>query len=154
MSFPFACSAARLSRLRLAPSFSHGILSAVLALAFTLALTAACDDAAGPSDALFVVTVSGETFRVRATDPVAIAALQARLGEGRTGVINGQLVAGDGGFNQPWNWHLDPATVDVPDLAIEVCDGRPSMVEADLTYWIGTVGRFCPWGAMVTSRVQ
>ena len=154
MYFPFAASAPPLRRPLRARAFSRGIRSAATALACTVLLVSACDDSVGPSEALFVVTVSGETFRVRATDALVVAALQARLAEGRTGVINGQLVAGDGGFNQPWNWHLDPATVDVPDLAVEVCDGRPSMVEADLTYWIGTVGQFCPWGATVTSRVQ
>jgi len=125
------------------------VLACVLAAA-----AGACDDAVGPSEALFAVSVSGETFRVRATDPLAIAALQARLSAGETGVVNGRLVAGDGGFNQPWNWHLDPATVEVPDLTVELCDGRPSMVEADLGYWIGTVGQFCPWGALVVSRLQ
>jgi hypothetical protein len=31
----------------------------------------------------------------------------------------------------------------------ELCDGRPSFVEADLAYWLGTVGRFCPWASYV-----
>jgi hypothetical protein len=42
---------------------------------------------------------------------------------------------------------MDPETVHVADMAIELCDGRPSMVQSDLSYWIGTVGQFCPWGA-------
>ena len=42
----------------------------------------------------------------------------------------------------------------VPDFAVEVCDGRPSMVEADLSYWLDTVGRFCPWGATVVERLS
>ena len=65
-----------------------------------------------------------------------------------------QLYAGDGGFNSPWSWHLDPATIEVPDLAIEVCDGRPSMVEADLPYWLSSVKAFCPWGARVVDAGQ
>jgi hypothetical protein len=36
---------------------------------------------------------------------------------------------------------------------MELCDGRPSMVEADLPYWLGTVKRFCPWGAKVVGEV-
>lgn len=71
---------------------------------------------------------------------------------GTEGVISGELLPGDGGFNEPWSWHLDPATVHAPDFAIEVCDGRPSMVEGDLGYWLGTLGQFCPWGAKVVAR--
>ena len=57
-----------------------------------------------------------------------------------------------GEFNSPWSWHLDPATLEVPDFAIELCDGRPSMVEAGLEYWFDRVGSFCPWGALVVRR--
>ncbi|MGH7539534.1 MAG: hypothetical protein ACRELC_00890, partial [Gemmatimonadota bacterium] len=60
----------------------------------------------------------------------------------------------NGGFNTRWSWHLDPATVHAPDAAIGLCDGRPSLVEADLDYWIETVGQFCPWGARVVARTQ
>ena len=42
----------------------------------------------------------------------------------------------------------------MPDFAVEVCDGRPSMVEADVSYWLDTVGRFCPWGATVVERLS
>ena len=34
---------------------------------------------------------------------------------------------------------------------IELCDGRPSMVEDSLDEWIDVVGRFCPWGASLIS---
>jgi hypothetical protein len=33
------------------------------------------------------------------------------------------------------------------EMTIELCDGTPSLVEADLDYWLDTVQRFCPWGA-------
>jgi len=38
--------------------------------------------------------------------------------------------------------------VRLADLTIEVCDGRPSHLDRDLDYWIGTVERYCPWGAV------
>jgi len=104
--------------------------------------------------AAFRIEVSGETFVIEVTDQARRAAFEARLGAGEQGVVIGPLLVGDGGFNQPWSWHLDPTQVQTADAAIELCDGRPSMVEADLDYWINTVGTFCPWGATVTARLR
>ncbi len=118
-----------------------------------LALAGCSDDAVQPSEGvLFTVEVSGETFQTRVFDTDVIDAMDARLTAGTSGVVLGGLAAGDGGFNAPWGWHWSPTTVEVADAAIELCDGRPSMVEADLTYWIDTVGAFCPWGATVVGR--
>lgn len=104
--------------------------------------------------AAFRIEVSGETFVIEVTDETRVALFEARLSTGEQGVVIGPLLAGDGGFNQPWSWHLDPMEVQPADAAIELCDGRPSMVEADLDYWINTVGTFCPWGATVTARLR
>jgi hypothetical protein len=130
----------------------HGLLR--LALLAALALPIACgEDAAEPDDrTVWVVEVSGEEFRIRVADVAARAGIEERLRSQKRGVINGTLVAGDGGFNAPWSWHLDPATVHAAEAAIELCDGRPSMVEADRAYWLGTVRSFCPWGARVARR--
>ncbi|MGH9798500.1 MAG: PQQ-dependent sugar dehydrogenase, partial [Candidatus Polarisedimenticolia bacterium] len=48
-----------------------------------------------------------------------------------------------------WTWHVDPRQVRFVDAAIELCDGLPSHIEADKSYWLGTVGSFCPWTAVV-----
>lgn len=129
-------------------------IAATAALALAVLAATGCADAVSldPNEGLFVIEVSGETFKVLATDQETVAALEARRASGSEGVINGALLAGDGGFNAPWSWHLDPTDLDVPDASIELCDGRPSMVEADMTYWLGTVGRFCPWGGRVVGR--
>ena len=127
-----------------------------LLLAPLLVLTTACgdDDPTGPPEppAEYTVEVSGETFVVRVTTEAQVQDMEARLASGQEGVINGAIEAGDGGFNEGWSWHMVPSTVAVVDAAIEVCDGRPSMVEADLDYWLNTLGHFCPWGAVVTAR--
>ena len=126
------------------------LLATPLALMATLSAMG-CDN--NPTEPLlplrYEVTVSGETFTVEVATQTQAQAMAARMASGEVGVINGTLLAGDGGFNAPWSWRLDPATVEVVDAAIELCDGRPSMVEADLDYWIDVVGRFCPWGAAV-----
>ena len=116
---------------------------------------AACDDATAPETyAAFEIEVSGERFVVEVESETQADELEARLDSGEEGVINGQIRAGDGGFNEPWGWHMVPSTVHTADMAIELCDGRPSMVEADLDYWLGTVKQFCPWGAKVVERIR
>ena len=126
----------------------------VFALSAALLAVACSEDATGPDETVYVVEVSGEQFKVKVTDPEAIANIEARLASGQTGVIIGSLVRGHGGFNNPWGWHLDPGTVDAVDTAIELCDGRPSMVQNDLNYWMNSVKSYCPWGAKVVGKAE
>ena len=122
------------------------------ALLFALLITACGSDVDSmrPLPAQeFVIEVEGERFRVRATTPAIATALDARRRSGGVGVVAGRLIRGDGGYNTPWSWHLDPLSLEVPDVAMEVCDGRPSMVQSDLDYWVDTVRTFCPWAARV-----
>lgn len=132
----------------------YGTWRVALLTGAVITAMAACDEGGtGPEEAVvFTLEVSGEQFRARVFDPDVVDDLAARLASGVEGVILGSLAPGDGGFNAPWGWHWAPGTVEVADAAIEVCDGRPSMVEDDLPYWIDTVGRFCPWGASVVAR--
>ena len=114
------------------------------------AVGAGCSSATEPGQAAaeFVVEVVGERFTVRLTDPAAIrAAEDNRLGRTNQFPI-GPLRAGDGGFNAPWTWHLDPAETRFVDAAIEVCDGRPSYVEQHQADFPS----YCPWGARVVAR--
>jgi hypothetical protein len=126
------------------------LMAALMVTAAALIPAACNDDPSGvdPGD-VFVVEVIDQHFRVRATDATTVAALEAMRATGANRIVMGELVRGDGGFNSPWSWHLDPATVQVADQAIELCDGRPAMVEDDLDYWIDTVGQYCPWSAEV-----
>jgi hypothetical protein len=43
---------------------------------------------------------------------------------------------------------MDPAATRFVELAIEVCDGRPSYVERNQ----GDYPTYCPWGARVAGR--
>jgi creatinine amidohydrolase/Fe(II)-dependent formamide hydrolase-like protein len=129
----------------------------VLAFLMTGIMMVACgEDITGIPDgaAVFELEVSGEVFRVAVSDTADIRQFESRMQNGTRGVVSGQLRTGAGGVNSPWGWHLDPASVHVADMAIELCDGRPSMVQADLDYWIGTVKQYCPWGARVVARRQ
>jgi hypothetical protein len=122
----------------------------------TVALAlAGCDDTTAPEqNPAFALEVSGERFVVEVIGANQVQQLEARLAAGNEGVVNGDIVAGDGGYNQPWSWHMVPSTVHTADASIELCDGRPSLIEDDLSYWLETVGRFCPWGAKVVERIR
>lgn len=93
-------------------------------------------------------SADGSTFRTVLAQPADVAAVETALaGDGYAGIPNGVLAYGDGGVNAPHGWHMVDTAL--ADMTIEVCDGTASMVDADVTYWVETVGRFCPWSATV-----
>jgi hypothetical protein len=96
----------------------------------------------------FVIDVAGERFVLRLAHPETIQLAAENLQGRNSRFPLGPLRAGDGGFNQPWSWHLDPEETRFVEVAIEVCDGRPSYVEEHR----GDFPTYCPWGARVVSR--
>lgn len=137
------------------PRFAKSWRTAAAGLACGIALLAGCDGSPTTEEEddrdAFLVEVLGERFYVRATSPDAVAALTARQQSGEVSVVLGEVKQGDGGFNAPWSWHLDPASVEVADAAMELCDGRPSFVQKDVARWIAEARVFCPWSARVVS---
>ncbi len=120
-----------------------------------LALLPACDsvELSTPRDsATFVVQVVGEQFRVRIHDEDEIAEARALLQSGDSLNLSGRILRGNGGFNTGYSWHLRPETVEFTDLTMELCDGRPSFVEANVDYFVDTVEVYCPWGVRVISE--
>lgn len=110
---------------------------------------ASCSSPTAPSGAAeFVVDVSGERFVVRLTDPDTIRLAEENRQGRNSRFPLGPLRAGDGGFNAPWTWHLDPAATRFVEVAIELCDGRPSYVERNKADY----PTYCPWGARVVGR--
>ncbi|MCX7987633.1 MAG: T9SS type A sorting domain-containing protein [Bacteroidales bacterium] len=64
--------------------------------------------------------------------------------------ISGPIAPGHGGHNHNANhwfkWHFIPDQWVLVEMAIEICDGCPySDLDSDTSYWIRTIGRFCPW---------
>lgn len=128
------------------------ILSTTL---IALILASGCDSPAAPDDELeggilATFSVSGETFRVWMTNPDAIEQVLAlRQGTSRANIPNGALKTGPGrgNHNRPYSWHLDPDDIAMAEMTIELCDGRPSWVEANRDRFVAEVGRYCPWSA-------
>lgn len=112
-------------------------------------VVAACTSPTQPgSTADFIVDVDGERFVLRLNDAETIQlAEENRQGRNQRFPL-GPVRPGDGGFNAPWTWHLDAAATRFVEVAIEVCDGRPSYVERNQ----GDYATYCPWGARVVGR--
>jgi hypothetical protein len=122
------------------------------ALLFIAALCAAvqCSSPASPSrDAIFQVRAcrgslhapNGEVFRILLRDPALIDQARGLVGVGNQRIVRGNVTQGDGGFNAPWSWHLDPDSVRFPQVTPEICDTCPSFAPG--------AGDFCPWSSEV-----
>ena len=94
-------------------------------------------------------TAGDEEFRILLTDAEDISMARRLLTGDEEGLFpNGLVMRGDdGGVNAGYSWHIDPASVEFAQVATEVCDGRPSDVEARTM----TSERFCPWSAVVVA---
>jgi hypothetical protein len=102
---------------------------------------------------IFVVeVVPGERFRILLNDPARIETARALLASGQTTVVHGELARGNGRFNIAYGWHLRPSTVTFVDVAMELCDGRPSFVQQELDYFMAKVKYYCPWGARIVAE--
>ena len=136
-----------------------------LVFTFTVAIivavaTGGCSPAA-PSDlrggVLATFTVGDEPFTVFVTNPVAISQLfQLQQGLSLASIPNGRLRHGPGAgaHNAPFSWHLDPDDIQMAGFTIELCDGRPSFVEAHVNEYANVIGRYCPWGARLVELID
>ena len=96
----------------------------------------------------FTVQVVTDQFVIFVTDPQTIQfATENFQGKNRMFPI-GRIARGNGGFNQPWSWHLVPESVRMTEVAMEVCDGRPSYVETHIDSYVNQ-GSFCPWSGKI-----
>ncbi|MBM4407890.1 MAG: hypothetical protein FJ038_04655 [Chloroflexi bacterium] len=115
----------------------------------SVAPTAAPSGSTGRVVVTFLVA-GEEEYRIELTDPADLDIARRLLaGEEAPGIPNGIVVRGDPGVNTGYSWHIDPDTLEFADMTVEVCDGRPSDVEANQI----TSDRYCPWDAKVI-RIQ
>lgn len=99
---------------------------------------------AAPSVATFQVV--DQTFKIELDTPELVQhAIDLMNGEELPGIPVGKIVRDDPSVNEPWSWHIDPATLEFADFTTEVCDGLPEYVE-DGTL---TSDTYCPWMADV-----
>jgi len=103
--------------------------------------------------AMYVIKVGDQEFNLEINDPDT-RKLADRYFESQEHInVYGPLIAGDGGFNTDYSWHIDPDQVGFSDVNRELCDAEPSFVEEELEYWLDTVGEYCPWNIQVVAKM-
>lgn len=100
--------------------------------------------------ALVVLDIAGERLQVWITNEAFLEEARRRAeSDAPRGVAFFRLVDGED-CDPDHAWHVEPDTATFVDAAIEVCDGRPSDIDADKPYWFEQLNRqFCPWSTQV-----
>ena len=123
------------------------LLGVVVGMA--LGFAGCSDSTAPPQGARFVFreSLTADVIRIDVTDPTALAEAERLRQSGEARWVLGTLRRGDGGFNAPWAWHLDPASISFAEITIEACQTAASAIADDIDYWIG-FGQVCIWGVV------
>ncbi len=116
----------------------------ILAAAVLVALSGCASSTPEPVVATFKVV--DETYKIELATPELIQHAKDLLaGKDVAAIPNGKVVRDSPSVNEPWTWHIDPATLEFADQTTEVCDGLPSYVEDETV----TSDYYCPWSATV-----
>jgi hypothetical protein len=120
----------------------------VALLLFLIAGHAGCADSPNTpsSRALVTLRVAGEQFKIQLNSKDQVDAARRAQQGGTARIPSGRIILGTS-ENSGWSWHLED--VAFVEVAIELCDGRPSDVERGGSQFGG--GRFCPWNASIVS---
>lgn len=122
-------------------------LLATVVIVASITMLAGCIAGPEPTVATFEVA-GGEQYKIELATPELIEHAKALLaGENLPAVPNGVVIREDSGVNEPWSWHIDPATLEFANISIVGCDGIPQYVEDKIV----TSDRFCPWSARVVA---
>ena len=106
----------------------------------------ACTQATGGLWATF--QVRSETFQQKITNAIAITdAIAVWRGQSNKHIPVGALRCNCAGWNCRWNFAMDPATLEMAEFAIEMCDGLPSYVNETCGNFGG--GHYCPASAIM-----
>lgn len=114
---------------------------------FAAVLLSGCSASASHPVATFEVG-GQETYKIELTSDKLVEHVEALLAGADVAAIPvGDVVRDSADVNEPWSWHIDPATLEFAEVAIGGCDGLPSGVED------GTVSsdQYCPWSAQIVS---
>ena len=123
--------------MQLSSFLSHaGLRAPMSALALSVL---ACAQAAAPgvyTRFRFRDNVTSDRFQVEIAGHAAVAQADSLIQSQVPRYVIGRPVAGGGGYNAPWHWHLDPSSIAFGESVIEVCMTTAPSVEQALDSWI------------------
>jgi hypothetical protein len=99
-----------------------------------------------------------DLFVIRLEDPQKAAYARRILHgeETRRTHVGGLVVSERASYNARWSYHLDPASINFFEMAIEVCDALIRYVEEHLAEVGGAFlpgCRWCPWTPKLTREI-
>lgn len=103
-------------------------------------------------DTSFVVATSDSSLLLKIDTQLTLPVNQRKL-------VNGELVAGSGGYNRnashTFKWHFREDGWTLADVSAEIYDGLPyTDVDVHLPYWLDTVKRFAPWSFYIRKEIK
>jgi hypothetical protein len=106
--------------------------------------------------------LTSETYVIGLSNPAHIAEARGILADPsiRKTIVNGSIARGHGGHNRnmterggpAYSWHMEEFK-GFAEIAVEVCDGKPSDVEFEVNYWINNVGQICIWSFTIVREL-
>ena len=122
--------------------------------------TSSCISISDSNYTFFTVGIHGENetsdfvIATNDTNKINLCRTQLELNEeDRLLHVNGYIDSTNGGFNQPWSWHIIPNEWVLAEISINLCNGSPEQVEYDLDYWINNVGQLCNWNSFIKNEI-
>ncbi|GAB1819143.1 BP74-related protein [Herbidospora sp. RD11066] len=104
-------------------------------------------------------TRPGQPFTIKLEDQALIDHARKILkGEEKQRVhVHGRIVKRTAPYNPRWSFHLDPATINFFEMAIEVCDSDTAYLEEHLDEACGAFlpgCHWCPWTSRLVREVK
>ena len=108
-----------------------------------------CSDSTDPDSARYKFRdpLTNDVVHLEITNTEGRDEAAARLRSGEAQWALGTPRRGNGGFNAPWTWHIDPASVTFAEVTIEACQTAAAAIDDDLDYWLN-FGQVCIWGVV------
>ena len=95
----------------------------------------------------FTVQVGNEQFVLFTTNEETIRLATENFQGKNTRHPAGRISLSNGGFNSPYSWHFVPEGVQMVEVSVEVCDGKPSYVNQHLNDYLAS--GYCPWAGKI-----
>ncbi len=144
------------------PGIAGSVLKVLIPTLILVCVTVSSVFAETRKVAYFEVGFTGRknTFVIKLRDKQRILEARAFLERKQPSfgsAVIGRIVKAKVSYNKRWSYHLKPMTISFFELAVEVCDGSPLLVEKHLEEVGGALlpgNIWCPWSSYLKREVR